>query len=62
MKKTLLSVFGVVAIAIAAVAQDTKTELATAMSELVVLKDGALVAYEPSISPEFYVVYRSASW
>jgi ABC-type molybdate transport system substrate-binding protein len=64
MKRILYSVIGVLACAAVAVAQNSKAELtAAASADLVVLDaSGKLVPFEPAVSPEFYVVYYSASW
>lgn len=62
MKNFLFSLLGVAAMAVTAHAADSKTEIAAAVADLVVLKDGKLVPFESTASPDFYIAYHSASW
>ena len=58
-------VMGLVGMVTAAqvVAEESRAgDIAAAIPDLVVLEDGELAAFEPEITPEFYIVYHTASW
>jgi len=57
-----ITLFLAFSLVVLAPAQQEPRLHAAAATQLVSVKDGALVEYETLIQPEYYVLYHSASW